>query len=53
MNKPVEYDWTNDDIIEDYELYKDKKAVAKRYEIPVSTVTKILKDGGLDVQKRG
>lgn len=43
MNEPVEYDWTNEDIIREYNDYKDKKAIAKMYLITVKQVTGILK----------
>lgn len=43
MNEPVEYDWTEEDIVEEFEKYKDKKKVAKIYDITVQQVTEILK----------
>lgn len=43
MNTPIEYNWTENDIIEEFEKYKDKKKVAKVYGIIVQQVTKILK----------
>lgn len=42
MNKPVEHNWTDEDIIREYNNYQDKKSVAKRYLITVREVTKIL-----------
>ena len=44
MNKPVDKYWTNEDIKSDYELYKDIKLVARRYQITVSEVRKIVKE---------
>ena len=44
MNQPVDYDFTNQDIISEYELVKDKKKVAAIYNIAVSEVIKILKN---------
>lgn len=43
MNKPVEQNWTENDIIEEYEKYKEKKKVAKIYGITMQQVTEILK----------
>lgn len=43
MNKPVEYDWTEDDIIREYDKIQDKKKVAKIYCITVKEVTEALK----------
>lgn len=43
MNEPVEYNWTENDIIEEFEKYKDKKKVAKIYGVTVQQVTGILK----------
>lgn len=44
MNKPVDKSWTNEDVKADYELYKDIKLVAGRYQITVSEVRKIVKE---------
>lgn len=44
MNKPVDKSWTNEDVKADYELYKDIKLVARRYQIMVSEVRKIVKE---------
>lgn len=43
MNEPVEYDWTENDIVEEFEKCKDKKKVAKIYGITTQQVTEILK----------
>lgn len=47
MNEPIAKDITDTDICCDYAAYKDKKIVARRYCIPVSEVTKILKRNSL------
>lgn len=44
MNKPVDKSWTNEDVKADYKLYKDIKLVARRYQITVSEVRKIVKE---------
>lgn len=44
MNKPVDKTWTNEDVKTDYKLYKDIKLVARRYQITVSEVRKIVKE---------
>lgn len=43
MNTPIEYNWTENDIIEEFEKYKDKKKVAKICGVTVQQVTEILK----------
>lgn len=43
MNTPVEYNWTEKDIVDEFEIIKDKKKVAKVYDITVQQVTDILK----------
>lgn len=43
INEPVEYNWTENDIIEESQKYNDKKKVAKVYGITVQQVTEILK----------
>ena len=43
MNTPIEYNWTENDIIEEFEKYKDKKKVVKIYGVTVQQVTEILK----------
>ncbi|QIX89086.1 hypothetical protein [Enterocloster clostridioformis] len=47
MNKPVEYDWTEEDIIAEYVKIKDKKKVAKIFCITVKQVSEILKSRGM------
>lgn len=47
MNQPISKNWTEEDIIAEYAAYQGKKAVAKRYAISVSDVTKILKKAGV------
>ena len=43
MNKPVEKEYTYEDVVNAYNRSGDKKDVAKRFCISVSEVTKILK----------
>lgn len=43
MNKPVEEEYTKDDVVNAYNRSGDKKDVSKRFCISVSEVTKILK----------
>lgn len=47
MNKPVEYNWTEEDIIAEYKALKDKKKVAKIYCITAKQVSDILKSRGM------
>lgn len=43
MNKPVDHNWTEEDIVNEYEKIQDKKKVAKIYCITTKEVTDILK----------
>lgn len=43
MNPPVDCQWTDRDIINEYQRCQDKKQVAKIYLISVKEVTEILK----------
>lgn len=47
MNLPEEKGYTIENIVADYKVYGDKKSVAKRYNLPVSEITKILKEAGV------
>lgn len=47
MNLPEKKGYTTEDVVADYKVYGDKKSVAKRYDLPVSEVTKILKEAGV------
>lgn len=44
MNEPEDKPWTNEDVKADYELYKDIKLIARRYQITASEIRKILKE---------
>ena len=46
MNKPVEKEFTYEDVVNAYNRSGDKKDVAKRFCISVSEVTKSLKKIG-------
>lgn len=43
MNEPVAYDWTEVDILKEYDKYQSKKVVAQRFLITVKEVTEIIK----------
>ena len=43
INPPVNYEFTDQDIINEFATVKDKKKVAAIYKIPVAQVTEILK----------
>lgn len=45
MNEPVDWSWTEDDLIAEFEERQDKRKVAKIFCIPVREVTAILKRG--------
>ena len=46
MNKPVEKEFSYEDVVNAYDRSGDKKDVAKRFCISVGEVTKILKKVG-------
>ena len=48
MNKPVDQEWTDQDIVKDYQLYGNKRKVAWIYDITVAEINKILKRNGVE-----
>lgn len=47
MNEPVDWSWTEDDLIAEFEERQDKRKVAKIFCILVREVTAILKKRGI------
>ena len=47
MNPPMDYEYTNIDIINDYIKYRDEKKVAAIYLITTKEVKSIIKSAGL------
>ena len=47
MNEPVNWNWTENDLIQEYGKCQDKRKVAKIFCIPVKEVTSILKKTGI------
>lgn len=47
MNKPVDYNWTDEEIIAEYEKYSDKKGISKMFCITMKQVNAILKRTGM------
>ena len=47
INKPVDYSWTEEDVILEYEKIKNKRSVAKIFCITVKQVSDILKSRGM------
>ena len=47
MNEPVDWSWTEDDLVTEFEECQDKRKVAKIDCIPVREVTVILKKKGI------
>lgn len=43
MNEPIDYSYTDEDVLRDYMLYQDKKKVAKIYGISVKDVNEFIK----------
>lgn len=42
MNEPIVYNWTDKDVVKEYDACQDKKRVAKIYGISVKEVSAIL-----------
>lgn len=42
MNEPVEHDWTEDEVLVEYQKIKDKKKVAKIYCITTKQVNDLV-----------
>ena len=47
MNEPVDYSWTDEEIIAEYEKYNDKKNISKMFCITMKQVNAILKKNGM------
>lgn len=47
MNEPVDWSWTEEDLVTEFEGCQDKRKVAKIFCIPVREVTEILKKRGI------
>lgn len=43
MNEPIEYSWTDQDVLAEYRKWEDKRKVSRIFDIPVSEINKILK----------
>lgn len=43
MNEPIVHNWTDDEIVQEFQRCQDKRKVAKMYCVPVREVTAILK----------
>jgi len=44
MNKPVEKNWTNEEIVREYEKCHDKKKIAKIFSMTTKTLNKIINE---------
>lgn len=47
MNSPIEREWTDHDVITEYQRYYDKRKVARIYNISVKDLNQILKKNGV------
>lgn len=47
MNEPLEYTWTEADVVKEYQKCKDKKKVAGIFCITTKDVATILKNKGM------
>lgn len=43
MNKPIDYVWTDQDVIIEYQKYQDKRKVSQMFGITVKEINAILK----------
>ena len=43
MNKPIKYNWTNEEIREEFKKFPDKKKIAKMFCIETKDLNRILK----------
>lgn len=46
MNKPIDHFWTDQDVIEEYYKWGDKRKVSRIYDIPIKDINQILKRNG-------
>ena len=42
INEPIPYQFTNEDILHDFKIYKNKKKVAKIWGISIKDINEIL-----------
>lgn len=47
MNEPIDYQWDDKDIIEEYIQCQDKKKISRIYSIPVKDINQILRRNGV------
>lgn len=47
MNNPVEYTWTDQDVISEYQKYQDKRKISRIFQITVKEINAILKRNGV------
>lgn len=47
MNEPIEYSWTDQDIVAEYHKWGDKRKVSRIFGITVKEINTILKRNGV------
>lgn len=47
MNKPLDYVWTDQDVIAEYQKYQDKRKISRIFDIAVKDINAILKRNGM------
>ena len=45
MNEPIDYNWTNVDVLREFNVLQDKKKAVKIYQITVQELNKISREG--------
>lgn len=45
MNEPIDYNWTNVDVLREFNVLQDKKKTVKIYQITVQELNKISREG--------
>lgn len=47
MNEPIEYSWTDQDVLAEYRKWEDKRKVSRIFGITVKEINTILKRNGV------
>ena len=47
LNSPINREWTAEEIVKEYQIYKDKKYISKIFQISVKELNGMLKKAGV------
>lgn len=47
MNKPIDYEWNDQDVVAEYQKCQDKRKVSRTFDISAKEINVILKRNGV------